>query len=113
MIRNFLNFFLSFLLLLEANPVYSNDISQKAVENYTLKISRKFSKTYCNTIKFGISQEGTLKFSIGETNKEFSNSKLNKFIDYQFLNKNIIFDLENNCQIYDLPLDQLGNLSFK
>ena len=113
MIRNFLIFFLTCLLLLVAYPVYSNDISQKAVEKYTLKISRKFSKTYCNTIKFGISQEGTLKFSIGETNKEFSNSKLNKFIDYQFLKKNILFDIENNCQIYDLPLDQLRNLTFK
>ena len=94
-------------------PVYSNDFSAKSIENYTLKISRKFSKTYCNSTKFGISKDGALKFSIGETNKEFSNNKLNKFIDFELLNNNIILNLGNNCQIYDFPEDELYKLTFK
>ena len=44
----------------------------------SLRISKKFSNTYCNTSKFGISKDGALKFSIGETNKEFQN---NTFMD--------------------------------
>ena len=94
-------------------PVYSNDFSAKSIENYTLKISRKFSKTYCNSTKFGISKDGALKFSIGETNKEFSNNKFNKFINYDLLKKNILINLENNCQIFDFPEDELENLAFK
>ena len=94
-------------------PVYSNDFSAKSIENYTLKISRKFSKTYCNSTKFGISKDGALKFSIGETNKEFSNNKFNKFINYDLLKKNILINLENNCQIFDFPEYELENLAFK
>tara|TARA_Y100000991_G_scaffold67818_1_gene50652 strand:+ start:270 stop:614 length:345 start_codon:yes stop_codon:yes gene_type:complete len=113
MIRNILNIFFIFLLFLLNKPVYSIDFSQKIIENYTLRISRKFSNTYCNSIKFGISRDGALKFSIGETNKEFSNNKLNKFIDYEFLNKNILLSIEENCQIFEFPEYELDNLAFR
>ena len=113
MIRNILNILVLVFLLIFDSPVYSNVISGKQIENYTLKISRKFSNTYCNSTKFGISKDGALKFSIGETNKEFSNSKLNKFVDYEFLNKNILLSLKNNCQIFDFPEYELDKLAFK
>ena len=112
MIRNFLNFSLVIFLVIFYSPIYATELSPKIIEKYTLKISRKFSKTYCNTTKFGISREGALKFSIGETNKEFENNKLNKYIDYEFLNKNILLSLENNCQIFDFPESELKNLAF-
>ena len=113
MIRNVLNVLIFFLILLLDTHVYSIDFSQKAIESYTLKISNKFSRTYCNTTKFGISKDGALRFSIGETNKEFSNNKLNNFINYELLNNQIILSVENDCQIYDLTVDELQNLSFK
>ena len=113
MIRNILNILLSFLLLILVTPAYSIDISPMVIEKYTLKISRKFSNTYCNSTKFGISKDSALKFSIGETNKEFSNNKLNKFIDYDLLHKNILLSLENKCQIFDLPEFELDKLSFE
>ena len=112
MIRNVLSILLSFILLSFDTPVYSNDILPNDIQNYTLKISKKFSKTYCNSIKFGISEEGAMNFALGETNKEFLKNKLNKFIDYKLLNKNILISLENNCQIYDFPLDKLKMLAF-
>ena len=113
MIKNILNILLLFLFLIFDLPVYSVDSSQKAIDNYSLKISSKFANTYCNSIKFGISKDGALRFSIGETNKEFSNSKLNKFIDYELLNKNILLSLKNNCQIFDLSEYELDKLTFK
>ena len=113
MIKNILNFFILLLILIFANQAYPLDSSAKAIEKYTLKISRKFANTYCNSTKFGISSDGALKFSIGETNKEFSNNKLNKFIDFEVLNKNIILSLKNNCQIYDFPEYELKKLTFK
>ena len=69
------------LLLIFNGPVYSLDASSRTLEKYTKKISNKFTRTYCNTSNFGISNEGALAFAIGETNKEFKNNKLNKFID--------------------------------
>ena len=113
MIKNILNFFLLLLFLIFGNPAYTLDSSTKAIEKYTLKISRKFANTYCNSTKFGISKDGALKFSIGETNKEFINNKLNKFIDFEVLNKNIILSLKNNCQIFDFPEYELDKLTLK
>ena len=85
MIKRVFSIFILTLLLLFSNPVYSLDTSSKTLEKYTQKISNKFTRTYCNTSKFGISYEGALAFAIGETKKEFKNNKLNKFIDYSLL----------------------------
>ena len=111
MIKRVFTVFILTLLLL-SSPVYSLDTSSKTLEKYTKKISNKFTRTYCNTSKFGISYEGALAFAIGETNKEFKNNKLNKFIDYSLLKNSIVNDLENNCQIYDFDISSLENLKF-
>ena len=94
------------------SPVYSLDTSSKTIEKYTKKISNKFTRTYCNTTKFGISYEGALAFAIGETNKEFRNNKLNMLIDYSLLKNTIVNDLENNCQVYDFDINSLESLKF-
>ena len=110
MIKKIFTVFIFTLLLLFSNPVYSLDTSTKTLENYTKKISNKFTRTYCNTSKFGISYEGALAFAIGETNKEFKNNKLNKLIDYSLLKNSIVNDLEKNCQVYDFAISNLENL---
>ncbi len=102
--------FILILLLLFSSPVYSLDTSSITLKNYTKKISNKFTRTYCNTTKFGISYEGALAFAIGETNKEFKNNKLNKLIDYSILKNSIVHDLENNCQVYGFAISNLDNL---
>ena len=112
MIKRVFTIFTLTLLLIFSSPVYSLDTSSKTLEKYTKKISNKFTRTYCNTTKFGISYEGALAFSIGETNKEFKNNKLNKFIDYSLLKNSIVNDLENNCQVYDFAITKLENLKF-
>ena len=113
MIKRVFTIFILTLLLLLSSPVYSLDTtSSKTLENYTKKISNKFTRTYCNTTKFGISDQGALEFAIGETNKEFKNNKLNKLIDYSQLKNSIVNDLENNCQVYDFATSSLENLEF-
>ena len=109
--RVFATFILSLLFLI-SSPVYSLDTSSKTLEKYTKKISNKFTRTYCNTTKFGISYEGALAFAIGETNKEFKKNKLNSLIDYPHLKNSIINNLENNCQVYDFAISNLENLKF-
>ncbi len=94
------------------SPVYSLDTSSKTIEKYTKKISNKFTRTYCNTTKFGISNEGALAFAVGETNKEFRNNKLNNLIDYSQLKNSIVNDIKNNCQVYDFDISNLENLKF-
>ena len=113
MIKNILHILLLFFLLIFDTPAYPVDSSLKSIEKYTLKISRKFANTYCNSTKFGISEDGALRFSLGETNKEFSNNKLNKFIDYELLKKNILLSLKNKCNKTDFPEYELEKLSFK
>ena len=112
MVKRVFAVFILTLLLLFSNPVYSLDTSSKTLEKYTKKISNKFTRTYCNTTKFGISFDGALAFAIGETNKEFKNNKLNKFIDNSLLKNSIVNDLENNCQVYDFGTSNLENLKF-
>ena len=112
MIKRILTTSILTLLLLFISPVYSLDNSSITLEKYTKKISNKFTRTYCNTTKFGISYEGALAFAIGETNKEFKNNKLNKLIDYSLLKNSIINDLENYCQVYDFGISNLDNLKF-
>ena len=112
MIKRVFTIFILSLLFLFSSPVYSLDNSSKTLEKYTKKISNKFTRTFCNTTKFGISYEGALAFAIGETNKEFKNNKLNKLIDYSLLKNSIVNDLENNCQVYDFETSNLENLKF-
>ena len=112
MIKRVFAIFTLTLLFLFSSPVYSIDTSSKTLEKYTKKISNKFTRTYCNTSKFGISYEGALAFAIGETNKEFKDNKLNKLIDYSLLKNSIVNDLENNCQVYDFKISNLENLKF-
>jgi len=112
MIKTVFAIFTLTLLFLFNGPVYSLDTSPKTLKKYTKKISNKFTRTYCNTTKFGISYEGALAFAIGETNKEFKNNKLNKFIDYSLLKNSIVNDLENSCQVYDFEISNLENLKF-
>ena len=112
MIKKILTIFTLTLVFLFSSPNYALDISSKTLEKYNQKISNKFTRTYCNTAKFGISYEGALAFAIGETNKEFKNNKLNKLVDYSQLKNLIINDIENNCQIYDFDVSSLENLEF-
>ena len=111
MIKRFFTISILTLLFIFNSPVYALD-SSKTIEKYTKKISNKFTRTYCNTTKFGISYEGAVAFAIGETNKEFKKNKLNKLIDYSLLKNSIVNDLENNCQVYDFPLSSLESLKF-
>ena len=112
MVKSIFTIFILILLLLFSSPVYSIDNSSEILEKYTKKISNKFTRTYCNTSKFGISYEGALAFAIGETNKEFKKNKLNKLIDYSLLKNSIVNDLENKCQVYDFDTSSLEKLNF-
>ena len=110
MIKLIIGFFISFLFLFPPNPVFSKEIPQKNIDNLNNKIAKKFSRTFCNTSNFGISDEGAIEFAIGETNKEFAKNKLIQFVNFEEINKKIISNIEADCQVFDFPVDELANL---
>ena len=110
MFKSIFIIFIFFVFIIFSYPVYSVEVSSQSAEKYVNKISNKFSRTYCNTIQFGISNEGALEFAIGETMKEFKNNKLNQLIDYPKLESNIVNLIEKNCQVYNFPADSLKKL---
>ena len=110
MVKLIVGFFISFLFLFPTNPAFSKEISQKNIVNLTNKVAKKFSRTFCNTSNFGISDEGAIEFAIGETNKEFAKNKLIQAVNFEEINKKIISNIEADCQVFDFPVDELANL---
>jgi len=110
MIKLIIGFFISFLFLFPINSAFSKEIPQKNIDNLTNKVAKKFSRTFCNTSNFGISDEGAIEFAIGETSKEFSKNKLIEFINFDEINKKIITNIESDCQVFDFPVEELANL---
>ena len=110
MIKLIIGFFISFFFLFPINPAFSKEIPQKNIDNLTNKVAKKFSRTFCNTSNFGISDEGAIEFAIGETNKQFSKNKLIEFVNFNEINKKIISNIEADCQVFDFPFNELAKL---
>ena len=112
MIKIIWTIILSTFLFLFSQPSFSKEIPQKNLDNLITKVSKKFSRTYCNTSNFGISEEGAMEFAIGETYKEFSKNKLIDLIDMNKLSSKIVTNVEKECQIFDFPVEELSKLDF-
>ena len=110
LIKLIIGFFISFLFLFPIKTAFSGEIPQKAIDNLNNKVAKKFSRTFCNTSNFGISDEGAIEFAIGETNKEFSKNKLIELVDFNEINKKIISNIEADCQVFDFPAEELARL---
>ena len=110
MIKLIIGFFISFLFLFPFNSAFSKEIPQKNIDNISNKVARKFSRTFCNTSNFGISDEGAIEFAVGETNKEFSKNKLIEFVNFDEINKKIVSNIEADCQVFDFPVNELSKL---
>ena len=88
----------------------SQDIETK-VSKLESKVSRKFAKTFCNSTGFGISSEGALKFSLGETKGEFSKNTLIKKVNISSIKDQILIDIADTCYYFDLTKDDLDGLT--
>ncbi len=102
--------FISATLFLSVFNVEAKELDLNDLEALIIKVSKKFSRTYCNTFKFGISNDGAMEFALGETNKEFSKNKLYRYLNSEDLKNNIIANIENECQVYELPELDLSSL---
>ena len=110
MIKLIIGFFISILFIFPIKSAFSKEVPQKNIDNLTNKVAKKFSRTFCNTSNFGISDEGAIEFAIGETTKEFSKNKLIELVNFDEVNKKIISNIEADCQVFDFRVDELANL---
>tara|TARA_Y100001933_G_C18977041_1_gene555055 strand:- start:1517 stop:1864 length:348 start_codon:yes stop_codon:yes gene_type:complete len=110
MLRLFVLSFCAILLFFPSEYTLAKEFSQQSIDNLSEKVAKKFSRTFCNTSNFGISDEGAIEFAVGETTKQFSNNKLIKSLDFQKLNKKIISNIESDCQVFDFPITELSKL---
>ena len=99
----FIIFFISTSFFFSVFNVEAKELDKSELDGLIIKVSKKFSRTYCNTFKFGISNDGAMEFALGETNKEFSKNKLYQYLNSEDLKNNIISNIENECQVYELP----------
>ncbi|AAP99639.1 MULTISPECIES: hypothetical protein [Prochlorococcus] len=86
---------------------------EKKITKLENKVSKKFSKTFCNSTGFGISYEGALKFSLGETKGEFSKNPLIDKVDIENIKDQILADIPNTCYYFELAKSDLNELTLE
>ncbi len=91
-----------FILLITI--ILSSNINVKivsATEKYDAKLIEKISKDYtkkfCNSIAFGLSKESAMNFSIAENKQVFKNKKGVNKIDKELLAEEIAISTVENC----------------
>ena len=101
------------ITLFSSMPTIAAQDIEKNITALEHKVSKKFSRTFCNTSGFGISDEGSLKFALGETKGEFSKKPLIEQIDMDDLKDLILDDIANTCSYFELAKSDLDELKLK
>ena len=90
-------------------------VSAKEIESPELiqRISKDFTKKYCNAIGFGLSKESAMNFSYEENKKVFENKKDIDIINKEILAKEIADSVIDSCG-YPIKLSgEKGSQEFK
>ena len=88
------------LLTFDTNIVSA---SEQIKSNLIDKISKDYTKKFCNSIGFGLSKESAMKFSYSENKQIFKKRKGFEDIDKEILANKIAFSVIDNCG-YQLDL---------
>ena len=96
-----------------ASPAIAAQDIEKQTIKLEQKISKKFSKTFCNSTGFGISYDGALKFALGETKGEFSKNRLIENVNIDNLKEQIITDVATTCYYFELSKMDLEGLTLE
>ena len=98
--KNIINLFV-FILILCTTTISFNIEKATALDNQakklTEKISKDYSKKFCNAVAFGLSKESAMDFSIEENKKTFQNKKGIQNIDKELLAEKIAILTIENC----------------
>ncbi len=104
---------ISLFMFCASTPVMAAQDLDKQRIKLENKIAKKFSNTFCNSTGFGISDEGALKFSLGETKSEFSKKPLVEKVDIKNVKEQILVNIADTCYYFDLAITDLDSLSLE
>ena len=100
-LRKLISCLFGFIIILTSSMISFNFQMASASEtqrpDLAEKISKDFTKKFCNSIGFGLSKESAMKFSFEENKKIFENRKGIKDIDQELLAKKIATSVIDNC----------------
>ncbi len=104
---------ISTLTFVVSSPIMAAQDIEKKITKLENKVSKKFSKTFCNSTGFGISEEGALKFSLGETEVEFSKNPLISNVNLDNIKEQILEDVADTCYYFELAKSDLESLTLQ
>jgi len=89
-----LTFVCSTLIIFHAERTYALGSDDN---NLIKKVSKSYTKKFCNAIGFGLSKESAMDFSIAENKQAFNNKKNINFISKELLAEEIASSVIETC----------------
>ena len=100
----------STLFIFHTDELYA---SESVDSTLIKKVSRSYTKKFCNSIGFGLSKESSMNFSLKENNQVFNKRKEFKDINKELLAEEIATEVVEKCG-YPINLSgEQGILEFK
>tara|TARA_Y100001968_G_C19316026_1_gene696726 strand:- start:723 stop:1112 length:390 start_codon:yes stop_codon:yes gene_type:complete len=99
----FVFFISSTLIIFHTEKLYASESAESAL---TKKISKSYTKKFCNAIGFGLSKESAMNFSLKETNQEFKKRKEFNNLNKDLLSETISIAVIEKC---GYPLNLVGD----
>ena len=107
----------TFILLICSTLIIVNTEKAYALENIDSvlikKVSKSYTKKFCNSIGFGLSKESAMNFSLKENNQVFNKRKNFKNINKEALAEEIAIGVVEKCGYPINLLGEKGILEFK
>ena len=100
----------STFIIFHAEELYASESNDSVLIK---KVSQSFTKKFCNSIGFGLSEESSMNFSLKENNQVFNKRKGFNNINKELLAEEIAIAVVEKC---GYPIDLLGEkgvLEFK
>jgi len=99
--KEFFKGLFSFVLIIFSILFYFQTEVLYASESYNsefiTKVSKGYTKKFCNSIGFGLSKESAMNFSIKENNQAFKKRKEMKSINKELLSEKIAISVIEKC----------------
>ncbi len=104
------SFILCTIFMFQPNVLYASEIENST---FIKKVSKSYTKKFCNAIGFGLSKESAMNFSIEENKQVFKKRKEMNNIDKELLAEEIALSVIEQCG-YPINLSgEKGILEFK
>ena len=84
----------STLFLFQTDALYASESDQSA---FIKKVSKSYTKKYCNAIGFGLSKESAMNFSLEENKQVFNKKKEFNNINQDLLAEEIAISVVEKC----------------